>query len=345
MLRRLISALALGGAAAALVAFPAGPAGSATPKPRVKQTAGKVVALAMNGPVVTYGVRPEQGCAKVFVWNVETEGGARVSGSTTCDAYSTSTGGGIVEVASAGNHVAWIVNQGGNTESDDTLYAATLPTPMEAQVAEAQRTGDVDGILAGDWIANLQGDGDILLTETWRTDSTGAVISDGLRLVTPAGLSKPFGGTTPIDDLSLDDRQVAIRRGTRVDIYATSGRLARSFSLAGGAPILRTILSGKLLIVRHLQDLAVYDAATGRRLRTFATTGSPRSLDADHGIVAFSRLGDVYIASLATGRTRLLARTRSEITGLSIEPTGIVFATANRIAYYPLPLVKAALAR
>ncbi|MFN2579441.1 MAG: iron chelate uptake ABC transporter family permease subunit, partial [Pyrinomonadaceae bacterium] len=87
------------------------------PQPRVKNTKGHIEWLAMDGPLLAYdvkGTRPDY-CNKLFVWNVQTGGGALVSGRDTCEADDSSTGGGVVEVAVAGKRVAWIVNQGGNT--------------------------------------------------------------------------------------------------------------------------------------------------------------------------------------------------------------------------------------
>jgi hypothetical protein len=49
-----------------------------------------------------------------------------VSGKGTCGADSTSTGAGVRELAVAGPRVAWIVNLGGNTQSGDSLYTASL---------------------------------------------------------------------------------------------------------------------------------------------------------------------------------------------------------------------------
>src|SRR5262249_15916048 len=105
---------------------------SAAPAPRIKNTRGSIESLAMDGTRVAYAVHGEgaggegAGGTKVFVWNVATQGGAVVSGPKTCDADSTSTGAGVREIAVAGLRVAWLVNKGGNTESDDYLYTATL---------------------------------------------------------------------------------------------------------------------------------------------------------------------------------------------------------------------------
>src|SRR5205809_2847361 len=112
---RIVSLLAL---TALLLAFPAEGAPTAT---RIKNTNGWIESIGMDGPLLAYDVGGPS-CNKLFAWNVRTGAGALVSGKRTCAADSTSTGGGVTEIAVAGLRVAWIVNLGGNTESDDYLY-------------------------------------------------------------------------------------------------------------------------------------------------------------------------------------------------------------------------------
>ena len=77
---------------------------------------------------------------KFIVWNVLTGKTTKVSGRITDQADGTSTGHGVRELAIAGQRVAWIINQGGNTESDDYLYTSLLAKPAEKKLASASRT-------------------------------------------------------------------------------------------------------------------------------------------------------------------------------------------------------------
>src|SRR5437667_4123391 len=96
-------------------------------------TFGEIEALAMDGPLVAYDVGARENvnarCNKVVVWNVRTGARKKVSGKKTCDADDTSTGAGVAQLAVAGHRGAWIVNQGGNTESDDYLYTSSSGQP------------------------------------------------------------------------------------------------------------------------------------------------------------------------------------------------------------------------
>ena len=118
------AAAALAAAGLLLVAFD----GSAATGPRIlqKSTPGEIEALAMDGSRIAYDVSAEYSpkrCNTVYVWNAARGTTTRVSGRQTCGADNTSTGAGVRELALAGSRVAWIVNQGGNSESGDYLYA------------------------------------------------------------------------------------------------------------------------------------------------------------------------------------------------------------------------------
>ena len=156
--------------ASVLLAVTVPASAAAGPAARVKNTNGWIESVAMDGARVAYAVQGEgPSCTKVFVWNVRTQGGALVSGKGTCGADSTSTGGGVTEIAVAGTRLAWIVNEGGNTESADTLYTASLPAPHERRVANAVRTGNVDGTLTGSWLSGLVGSGDRIALNQFTT--------------------------------------------------------------------------------------------------------------------------------------------------------------------------------
>src|SRR5919197_4530895 len=169
--------------AALLLALPA--QGGAT-KTKIKNTNGWIQAIDMDGPRLAYDVK-SPGCNKLFVWNVRTDGGARVSGNRTCAADSTSTGAGVRELAVAGLRIAWIVNLGGNTESSDYLYTASLPRPKEALLASAMRMGDVDAVLTGGLLGGLVGDAGLLAVNTWRPNAAGEVADAALRRIRSRG--------------------------------------------------------------------------------------------------------------------------------------------------------------
>ena len=206
------------------------PAQGRAPGAHVKTTNGWIEAIDMDGPSLAYDVRAP-GCNKLFVWNVSTNAGARVSGKRTCTADSTSTGAGVREIAVAGQRVAWIVNLGGNTESDDYLYAASLPRPREILLASSIRTGDVDRTLSGVWLGGLVGDRELLGVNTWRTNSAQEITSATLRRVRPLGLTTLGSGTDVLQAAAADLGRIAVaRRDGTVALYTGSGELQRGFT-------------------------------------------------------------------------------------------------------------------
>jgi hypothetical protein len=308
-------------AAALLVALPAG---AAPPLARVKNTNGWIESIGMDGSRVAYAVRGPS-CTKVFVWDVQTRGGALVSGKRTCAADSTSTGRGVAEIAVAGPRIVWIVNLGGNTESDDYLYADALTRPKERLVASATRAGDVDGVLAGGWLGGLAGDGDLLAVNTWRTDSTGDVVDASLGRVGASRLSVVSTGLQGYRVAAVDAGRIAVARsdGT-VALYTGAGRLVRSIVPSSVKEV--ALQGGALAVLTKSRTLEVYSAATGQRRATWPVKAGAARLDVASGRAVYSVWRTVHLLRLADGKDVALPAAPRTVAGLAIESPGIVYA-------------------
>ncbi len=324
MRRIRIALVALAGA----VALAAVPAGGAVRPAYVKNTNGWIEALAMDGPLVAYDISnryTNAPCNKLLVWNVLTGYGAVVGGRETCDADSTSTGAGVRELAVAGNRIAWIVNQGGNTESDDYLYSATLPKPKEHLYASAIRTGDVDGTLTGGWIGGLVGSGDRIVVNRWTTNAAGGISTGALERL-GAGLKSIASGTDTLTAGSLDHGRVAILRddGSVVLRNATTGKAVRTFASAGAKEV--ALYSGILAVLTKTKTLAFYDTTNGKLLRTVPVAGAAAHLDFDRGLAVYAVGRKVYIVRVSDGKDRVLAAAPRAVEALHIEAPGVVYA-------------------
>jgi hypothetical protein len=348
--------LLLAAAGAAVALTPAlGAPGAASPKPRVKTVKGEVQALGMDGAIVAYGVKYLAECGgRVFFWNVQTNGGGVVSGKRTCEANSTSTGSGIVEVAVAASarRFAWLDNEGGNTESDDYLYSSSLPNPIERYVGMAMRTGNVDtGKLDGASLAGLTADGRIVAVSRYTTENE-ALVSGSLRLIGKKGLTMIARGVDSVISASASQGRIAVITSTRkINVLSSGGRLLRSFDVAeaNGAAITST----ELVVLTHA-SLQVFELSSGRLVHTWPAKRNGLSLDADSGFAAYRGrceearrcLQPIYVTRLSDGRTRVLARVDSRrefITGVELEPGGLVYATPSKIVRYSLKQLQAAL--
>jgi hypothetical protein len=320
-------------------------AAAAKPKPRPKslqkRTAGLVESLAMDGSRVAYDVAgnysSRTGCNEVYVWNVARNVTRRVSGRQTCGADNSSTGAGVRELALAGGRVAWIVNQGGNSESGDHLYVSSVAGAHERVLASAFRTGSVDGILTGNWLGGLVGSGSFVGVDHWATDTNGAVTRARLQSV-GTRLGDLAEGTGTLLAKSTDGRLVAVLRNDgSIGLYSTRGALLRTVTPGNSAT--EIAVRGDYLAVLTTADmLEVYNSHSGRRLKTWRVAHGARSLDLSSGLATYAApfpsggyARVVHVRRLKSGRDRVLATTPPELVGVRVEPAGLAYAF-NRIA-------------
>ncbi len=340
------------GAAVLVVAALAGSAAARRPplpKPRAKSTPGRIEALAMDGSRIAYDVAAGSGakarCNAVFVWNVARGTTARVSGRETCSADTTSTGAGVRELALAGGRAAWIVNKGGNSESDDYLYASTVTRPAERIVASARRTGSVDGVLTGNWLGGLVGSGGFLAVDHWATDASGAVAAVQLQRV-GTRLGDLAQGPETMLAQATDGRQVAVlRTGTdgTIGLYSTRGALLRNVTSPRRAT--EVALRRDYLVALTAGDaLEVYNSHSGRLLRTWRVAHGAHSLDVSSGLAAYASGARVHVVRLSTGKSVFGARAGATVSAVQLEPTGLAYASGRgdgpgKIVYVPMKRV------
>jgi hypothetical protein len=314
-----------------------------TPPPLPKKAVpGRVEALAFDGTRVAYDIAAAYGkktrCNAVWVWNPVRNTTTRVSGHQTCGADNTSTGAGVRELAVAGNRVAWIVNQGGNSESADYLYTSTVSQPKERilDAAFRQTVGDSGGPLVGNSIGGLVGSGSFLGVNRWFTGPTGATGSVRLQRIT-ARLSDLAEGPDTKLAQSTDGKLLAVLRDDQtVGIYSTAGTLLRSVTPTGG-PTELALRGDFLVALTTANRLEVFNTRSGRLLHSWRVPAGARFLDVSSGLAAYAapRAGGgdprvVHLKRLSNGKDRIVATT-PRVTGVQLEPGGLVYAV-NRIA-------------
>ena len=311
---------------------------AAKQRPLQKRTAGQIEALAMDGSRIAYDIAGGYGartrCNEVYVWNPVRHSTTRVSGRGTCGADNTSTGAGVRELALAGGRVAWIVNQGGNSESGDHLYVSTVAGRRERVLATAFRTGSVDGILTGNWLGGLVGARSFLGIDHWATDSTGAVNSARLQRI-GARLGDLAQGTDAMLAESTDGRLVAVlRENGTIGLYSASGALLRTVTPNQGAREI-AVRGDYVAVLTTASTLEVYNSHSGRRLKTWRVARGAQSLDVSSGLAAYaaplpSTPGAaprvVHVRRLNGARDRVLVTTPPELVGVRLEPAGLAYA-------------------
>jgi hypothetical protein len=315
-------------------------AGSATGN-RTKQATGPIRALAMDGSRVAYDVANPRGSGagnKVLVWNLLTGKVTKVSGKRTNQADTTSTGSGVRELAIAGKRVAWIVNQGGNTESSDYLCVSSVAKPKEWILAGAMRS-DPYSSSPGDWISGLVGSGSVLAVNRWHVDDQANVTEARLALITSSGLRRIATGPETILAQSTDGTRIAISRSDgMVAIYSTAGKLLLTVPPATKESVFRgalIALEGKYLVaLTSRRKLEIFDSHTGSLLRTLPVRGParavPQNLDVEAGLAVYTVWPNVWVVNLKTGKDRVIGHMRAfyfyNRVFAQIEPAGVVYA-------------------
>jgi WD40 repeat protein len=322
------------------------PAEGAAPATKMKTTKGWIESLAMDGNRVAYDVQGSTACNELFVWNVRSGGGALVSGKRTCAADSTSTGGGVTAIAVAGKRIAWIVNLGGNTESNDYLYTASLPWPKERLRARAKRTGDISGALVGNWISGLVGGGDRLAVNRWSTDRQNNVTKASLQRI--AGrVTTIAGGTSTLDAWSLDLRRIAVLSpdGTASLYDAGTGKVLLTVTPTSAKEV--ALRKDYLVVLTKSKTLEIYNSHTAALVKKLPVAGGARRLDVHSGIAVYAVGRKVHVLRFSDGKHAVLATAPRAIEGLEIEAPGIVYAyntvkgikDVGNLAFVPLAKV------
>ena len=311
------------------------------PKTKTRATPGLIEALALNGSRVAYDVAGSYGartrCNTVYVWNVRRNATTRVSGRPTCLADNSSTGAGVRELALAGGRVAWIVNQGGNSESRDSLYVSSPAGSRERLVASAfedrRRQRDPHRQLARRSCRRGQlprgrplGDG------FGRHRQVGAAQRVGARLDDLAG------GTETMLAESTDGRAVAVlRQDGSLGVYSTRGALLRTILPQHGVTEVGASrgLPGDADHGRHARGLQLaFRQATPHLARRARSALARHQLQARVYAAPFPSGGYtrvVHVRRLLGGQDRVLATTPPQLEHVQLEPIGLAYAF-NRIA-------------
>jgi hypothetical protein len=343
----------------ALVASAAGT--TTTHSNKVTHLQQPVVALAVDGDRVAYNLGARNATnphavSKVLVWNARTGKTIKVSGKKTAAADVTSTGMGVFQLAIAGSRVAWLVNEGGNLESDDYLFTSSLTHPKEHQVASALRRGD--GCLgrqaagcAGPWLGGLVGSGNVIALNRWTTDSQGEMTSGGLYALEGTQMKSIATGANTVSAVSADGgREAVLRSDGSVAVYSKSGSVLAAVNPPSAEAV---ALSGKNLVVLSKgRKLEVYDAHTGSLQKTLSShgKGGPQNLDLQGNVATYTSNSSVRAVNLSSGTDRVVGTLGNRIAFARIDSAGLAYAAngtrasfgKSTLVFVPLARVKAA---
>lgn len=330
---------------------------TATHGKKVRHLQQPVGALAIDGNRVAYDLSSRYAkkphTTKVLVWNVHTGRTVKVSGKKTAHADDTGSGAGAFQLAIAGSRVAWLINEGGNLESQDYLLTSSVSHPKERQIATALRRGD--GCLgrescAGPWLGGLVGSGNVIALDRWTTDSQGNVTSAGLDVLNGTKLKAIATGTPTVQAVSSDaGREAVLHSDESVAVYSHSGDVLMTLPPATAQ---EAALSGNnLVVVTKTRQLQVYDVRRGSLEKTLATHGTGlHNLDVQGNIAIYTTGKSVRAANLSSGKTRAVGTLGNRVAFARISNAGLAYAAngtrkafgTSTLVFVPMARLKAA---
>ena len=353
--------LVLGTGAVSGLALATSAAGTTSHGITVRQFQLPVAALAMDGDRVAYDLSsryaPDR-TNKVLVWNLRTGRTVTVSGKKTASADTSSTGSGVFQLAIAGSRVAWLVNEGGNTEGDDYLFTSSLTAPKERKVASAIRLGDgcpgrSGSSCAGQWLGGLVGSGKLIAANRWTTDGNGSVTAGELDVLSGTKLKRIATGANTVQASVADRGRIAVLRADgSVGMYSAAGKLLFSVTPAGAEAI--ALRGQNLLVGTKTQQLQLYNAQTGSLRRTFSTrsTKQPRNLDVQGNTAIYTTgsAGVLHALNLSSGKDSAIAERHGGVLFAHMDSAGLVYAGngsgtnsgKGTVVFVPLARLKAA---
>jgi hypothetical protein len=340
----------------ALVASAAGT--TTTNGTKVRHLQVGVAALAIDGDRVAYDASsrldPKPATNKVFVWNVRTGRTVKVSGKGTAGADGTGTGAGVFELALAGSRVAWLVNEGGNSEGDDLLFTSSVTKPKEHKAASASRLGDncpgrQTSNCAGPWLGGLVGSGNLIAVNRWTTDATGAVTAGQLDVLSGTGLKQLATGANTVQAATADEGRVAVLRadGT-VALYSATGKRLLTVNSPNAEAV--SLAGRNLGVVTSTRKLELYDAHTGSLRKTLPVHGinQPRNFDVQGNFAIYTVGSALHAVNLSSGKDRVVEELRGGPILAQIDGAGLIYASnrngyknGTRLGFVPLTRVAA----
>lgn len=265
------------------------------------------------------------GCHKVVAWNVLTGAATRVSGPARGPCFSDHPHGQrVIGLAVAGTRLAWIRNITGNTEADDYLYAASLPSPRERRLAAVRRLGEPPS--QGEALSGVAGDDDLLVVTLTESDAAGATTA--LATVSGSALRRVASSSGALAARSADLGRVAVLGESGIGIYSGAGRLLLAVPAQGVREV--ALRKDYLVALTALGRVDIYNANTGAYVRSWPVPAGASFLDVHSGIAVYAVWRTVHALRLSTGRDVVVASLPRRVVDVEIEQPGAVYASSVR---------------
>ena len=288
------------------------------------------------------------GCAAVEVWDAKH---ARVFRVKAPCSYGPSSREDTSGVTLAGDRVAWLHTEGGNT-TNTSLDTTTLARGKTVSVAQGGLDDNGAGIApespAGDGSLLAftfdhhcdEGNGEpedecppgkktgyIIAASVWRIGGQGKCPNYGRK---GGGCSQVAGAASELTVLAVDAGRIVVRTETGVEILSEQGALLRTFGVKARA----AALSGNRLALRTPGAIELYDATSGQLTATVPAGAGVRLEDLEGDLLVTASNDVVTVRKLGAGQTTFF-RTDGVARG-QLEQPGLFVAGPHRVTFTPM---------
>jgi len=274
---------------------------------------------------------------------------------------------GSITLAVAGRRVAWLDSFCSNEECDYDLWVASLPHPKPRHLASAMQEGDVgQGALAGPWIGNLVGSGNLLAVNRGTTDANGDVTTSELDVIGPKRLQRIVSGPKANYAMAADSGRIAVLRDDdTVGVYGAAGKLLleiKPSSVLEGENCDGNVVAlqgDHLLVLTATRRLEVYDSRSGALVHSWPVRKGATNLTGRGGVGVYAECPGypvsgcgaykVHVVLLATGKDVVIGKGKTFLPtrNIVIQGAGLVYVNAPvpRLRQGPRTLVLTPLKR
>ena len=323
----------VGGTLALAAGAHASPAASLTlpAAPSIVRADGDVVAAVVPG-------NRKGRCAQIVLWRLG-RAPVRVKTIVQCDSDGVGLDS-VDELALATQTAAWQETNGGNN-LELSISTATLTRPKEKEVSYVENGAGAAGDPAGDFTGDLVGHGRLLAYASWtHCDQAGGdyarACGGGLPDVYHQALRGIRGrvlhtGPSILHPVWTDGGAILIEHADHsLVLVGPRGGGIRAFPAIPG--LVGAVFQGSQLVTLTGSALAVWNARTGARVRSFALPTATRVLeDLDGGIAVLGSHGTTHLIRLSDGR----GVTYTRAAHAQLEPQGLYFASGSRLVFRP----------
>lgn len=329
-------------------------ASSSTAKTITLSTRGYVTSLAADGSRVAAAIDSSSsafGCYHVFIWAPAKKSVSQIPTASLCPPDGAIND--LSEIALAGKSALWLEDVGGNY-LELGLFEHTLGVKKTQWVADASNGNGAAEDSSGDYIANLSGDGNLLVFNSWSECTAVPVGWEGgqtcaqpapgdqpITIFSNQKLMKVVNGKA-VQVASAPDVQnpvrmsltaVAVDAGRivtqdssgQMTLYSATGAILAQIPVPNGT-FAGTALQGTQLVTLRNGSLELYDVTSGSLLKTIPLAAGSVLRDLQSGLAVYVHGRKIHVLRLSDGRDVCYSPSGKGSVDAQIEASGLLYS-------------------